>query len=312
VKLREVDRAEIVTLVDNLSDQVMPGDDRIGRPPLLPGLDGRISPLLAEHGFAALIRLYQGDAVSEVLMDTGLTGGPLEHNAGQLGIDLGGIREMVLSHGHLDHLGGLTTLAGLVRGPVRVVVHPEATLRRFLKRPDGRMALMPDLLTEELADSPFRFEFAAEPTPLADGALLTTGTIARTTGFEHGFAAQYAERDGILADNAVMADDMAVLFAVKDKGLAILTGCGHAGIVNTIRHAVELTGMDRIYAVLGGFHLQPPVSDETIEATAEALAGFAPEVLMATHCTGLAAQFRLRAALPGAFVFGTVGSTLRL
>ncbi len=312
MQLKEVDRAEIVTLVDNLSDQVMPGDDRIERARLLTGLDGRIKPLLAEHGFAALIRLFRGEAVSEVLMDTGLTGGPLQHNAEQLGIDLGGIREMVLSHGHLDHLGGLAALAGLARGPVRVVVHPEATLRRFLKRPDGQMVPMPDLLTEHLADTPFRFEFAAEPTWLAEGTLLTTGTIARTTAFEHGFAAQYAERDGVLQDNAVMADDMAVLFAVKDKGLVVLTGCGHAGIVNTIRHAIELTGKDRIYAVLGGFHLQPPVSDEAIDATAEALAEFDPEVLMATHCTGLAAQVRLRAALPRAFVFGTVGSTLRL
>jgi 7,8-dihydropterin-6-yl-methyl-4-(beta-D-ribofuranosyl)aminobenzene 5'-phosphate synthase len=309
---QEADRAEIVTLVDNLSDQVMPGDDRIQRPRLLTSLDGRIGPLLAEHGFAALIRLWRGDEVREVLLDTGLTGRALLHNAEQLGIDLGGIREMVLSHGHLDHLGGLTALAGLVRGPVRVVVHPEATRQRFLKRPDGRMALMPQLLSEHLTDSPFEFEFAAEPTRLAGGLLLTTGTVARTTDFEHGFAGQYAERDGALEEDAVMPDDMAVLFVVKDRGLVVLTGCGHAGIVNTVRHAVRLTGVERIYAVLGGFHLQPPVTAEAIEATARALAGFDPAVLMATHCTGLVAQFRLREAMPQAFVFGTVGSTLRL
>jgi 7,8-dihydropterin-6-yl-methyl-4-(beta-D-ribofuranosyl)aminobenzene 5'-phosphate synthase len=312
MKLKEVDRAEIVTLVDNLSDQVMAGDERIERARLLAGLDGQVNPLLAEHGFAALIRLWQGETVSQVLLDTGLTGRPLFHNAERLGIDLGRITEMVLSHGHLDHLGGLAALAKRVDGPVRVVVHPEATLRRFLKTPDGQMAPMPELFGPDLEDTPLEFEFTAEPTLLADGALLTTGSIERTTPFEHGFAAQYAERDGVITENADMTDDMAVLFAIKGRGLVVLTGCGHAGIVNTVRHAVRLTGVDRVYAVLGGFHLQPPVTEQTIQATVDALTEISPEVLMATHCTGFEAQVRLRQALPQAFVLGTVGSTLRL
>lgn len=307
-----VDRAEIITLVDNLSDQVMASDERIRRPGLLQGPDQRVSPLLAEHGFAALIRLFLGGEVREVLLDTGLTGRPLLHNAEQLGIDLGGVEEMVLSHGHFDHLGGLASLAGRLRSPVRVVVHPDATLRRFLKRPDGQLVTMPQFLTENFADTPLRFEFIAEPASLAGGALLTTGQVARTTEFELGFPVQYAERDGRLEPDALMHDDMAVLFVVKGRGLVVLTGCGHAGVVNTVRHALDLTGQDRLYAVLGGFHLQPPVSDETIQATVDELAALAPQVLMATHCTGFGAQVRLRQAMPEAFVLGTVGSTLRL
>ncbi|MBU0516605.1 MAG: MBL fold metallo-hydrolase [Proteobacteria bacterium] len=308
----QVDRAEIITLVDNLSDQVMAGDERIERPKLLPGPDHRVNPLLAEHGFAALIRLFRGGEVREVLLDTGLTGRPLLHNAGQLGIDLGRVEEMVLSHGHFDHLGGLAALAGRLRSPVRVVAHPDATLRRFLKRPDGQLVAMPEFLTENFADTPLRFEFTAEPAFLAGGALLTTGQVARTTEFEFGFPVQYAEREGQLESDALMHDDMAVLFVVKGRGLVVLTGCGHAGVVNTVRHAMNLTGRDKVYAVLGGFHLQPPVSDETIRATVDELAALAPQVLMATHCTGFEAQARLRHALPEAFVLGTVGSTLRL
>jgi 7,8-dihydropterin-6-yl-methyl-4-(beta-D-ribofuranosyl)aminobenzene 5'-phosphate synthase len=99
---------------------------------------------------------------------------------------------------------------------------------------------------------------------------------------------------------------------VRGQGLVVLTGCGHAGAVNIARHAVRLTGVDRLHAMLGGFHLAGPAFEPVIEPTVAAFAALEPDVLVATHCTGWKAQQRLAAGLPDAYVHGLVGSTYTL
>lgn len=312
VELIPVDRAEVVTLVDNRVDQVLMGDERIDRPGLLKGSGPGYEPLLAEHGFSVLTRLFVDGPVGLVLLDSGVSGISLANNVKVLQIDLARVKELVISHGHLDHTGGLGKLGELLSPPVRTVIHPDAFLKRYVKRPAGNMVEFPDFTPDRFPSPPFDLEVTDQPVLLAGGAMATTGTVARTTDFEIGFPPQYAERNGELTPDAAMHDDQALLFVVKDKGLVVLTGCGHSGIINTIRHAIDLTGVSRVYAVLGGFHLQPPVPDRTVEATIAELVKFEPEVIMATHCTGFESQAKIQAAMPKAFIAGTVGSTLRL
>ncbi len=99
---------------------------------------------------------------------------------------------------------------------------------------------------------------------------------------------------------------------VRGRGLVVLTGCGHAGAVNIARHAMWLTGVDRLHALLGGFHLTGPAFEPVIEPTVDAFVDMAPDVLVPAHCTGWKAQHRLAAALPSAFVPNAVGTSFTL
>ena len=125
-----------------------------------------------------------------------------------------------------------------------------------------------------------------------------TGEIDRTTEFERGLAVQQAFRDGEWQPDPFIHDDQALVADVRGKGLVVITGCCHAGLINTVRHARKLTGVDRVFAVVGGFHLGTPVFEPVIPPTVEALAEFDPRVVAPTHCTGWRAIHALAAAFP--------------
>jgi 7,8-dihydropterin-6-yl-methyl-4-(beta-D-ribofuranosyl)aminobenzene 5'-phosphate synthase len=110
----------------------------------------------------------------------------------------------------------------------------------------------------------------------------------------------------------LILDDQGLVVHVRDRGLVVLTGCGHAGAVNIARHALRLTGVDRLQALIGGFHLAGPAFEPIIEPTVTALADLAPELIVPAHCTGWRAQHRLAAALPDAFVPNAVGTSFTL
>ena len=112
-----------------------------------------------------------------------------------------------------------------------------------------------------------------------------------------------------MADPLIL-DDQALVLNVHEKGLVVLTGCGHAGIVNIVRYAQKLTGIDRIYAIIGGFHLHGP--EPLIAQTCDALAAFAPQVIVPTHCTGFRAIHQLATLLPEAFIQSSVGTRFEL
>src|SRR5438552_10469531 len=117
---------------------------------------------------------------------------------------------------------------------------------------------------------------------------MMVGTVGgdRTTEFEKGMAIHEGWGEGTWSPDPLIHDDQAVLLHVRDKGLVVLTGCGHAGIVNIVRHAKRLTGVDQVYAVIGGFHLSGPLFEPMIPATVAALAAEDPTLLVPAHCTG--------------------------
>ncbi len=138
--------------------------------------------------------------------------------------------------------------------------------------------------------------------------MLVTGEIERTTDFEQGMLVHQAFRDGEWQPDPRISDDQALVANVSGKGLVVITGCAHAGVINTVRYARKLTGVDRVYAVIGGFHLSTPLFEPNILPTVEALKELGPEVVAPAHCTGWRATHALAAAFPDAFIPGSVGT----
>ena len=140
-----------------------------------------------------------------------------------------------------------------------------------------------------------------------------TGEVDRVTDFERGMPPAHQAWDGAQwQHDRLVADDQAVVIHVRGRGLVILTGCGHAGVVNIVRHAMRLTGVDRLCALIGGFHLNGPAFEPIIPATLDALVELGPELIVPGHCTGWRAQHAMAARLPGAWVAGSSGSRYTL
>ena len=147
---------------------------------------------------------------------------------------------------------------------------------------------------------------------LVEGMILVSGEVARTTDFERGFPIHYAKREHDWEPDPLIHDDQCAIIHVRDKGLVIVTGCGHSGIINIIRNAQAITGIREVYAVIGGFHLNGPLFDPIIPATIAALQEINPRYLVPGHCTGWVATHQIARAMPGAFVANSVGTSFVL
>jgi 7,8-dihydropterin-6-yl-methyl-4-(beta-D-ribofuranosyl)aminobenzene 5'-phosphate synthase len=319
--LNPTDSVEILTVIDNVLDLLLPTTDvakRIGA-----GLSGGFRPVVdaplvesgqtvdapvAEHGLSFLVSVTTGESCRTLLFDTGSTVGGLIHNLHALSVDPEQIEAIVLSHGHFDHTIGLNGLANRLRPLPPLVVHPDFWLRRRIAVPQQEPFELPTTSKEKVLAAGFQVVEEAGPSSILDGGLLVTGEIERTTDFEHGMVLHQALRDGEWQPDPLLRDDQALLANLRGKGLVVITGCSHAGLINTVRYARKLTGIDRVHAVIGGFHLGTPLFEPIIPPTVEALRAFAPEVAVPTHCTGWRATHALAAAFPDAFVPGSVGT----
>jgi 7,8-dihydropterin-6-yl-methyl-4-(beta-D-ribofuranosyl)aminobenzene 5'-phosphate synthase len=319
IPLRPVDSVTITTLMDNSSDALLPDEGLVRRW----GLNGTAGPLpivpsgvattgrtldflRAEHGFSAMIEV----AGRRVLFDTGVTPDGLVANLDRLALDAGSFEAVVFSHGHFDHVMGLDGFAKRVgRRNLPVLVHPDFWTRRRITGPDRTLEL-PTPSRGAIEGAGFTVVEDRQPSLLLDGALLITGEVDRTTGFETGMPPGHQRwRDGRWEPDRLVHDDQAMVLHVRDKGLVVLTGCGHAGIVNIIRYAQRRTGISRLYAALGGFHLR---GGDVVPATVAALAQEQPQVLVPAHCTSWTAQLALAAGLPQAYRPNAVGSRFTL
>lgn len=303
ISLKPVDRVEITVLVDNYTDMFFaPATTVDSRLPF-----STTRTLLAEHGLSCLVSVVSGKKERQVLFDTGLTPICMAYNARQLGIDLTAIEAVALSHGHFDHTGGLMGLLGEARHQVPIVVHPDAFLNRRLKG-HKRTVDLPTLDIVALKKAGADILQHSGSTSLAAGHLLVTGEVERTTPFEKGMPGMEAFIDGAWTPDPIR-DDQAIIVDVKGKGLVVISGCAHAGIINTVRYAQKITGVQHVHAVLGGFHLTGQAFAEVIPPTIEGMKQIAPDYVVPMHCTGWDAINRFMAEMPGRCILNTVGTT---
>ena len=310
--LSPVDGVQITLVMDNAIDLLMAGADVVRRFPLGPTPFERPLPV-AEHGFSALIRVGAGEKSGTVLFDTGASRRNLLYNMDALEVRAADIQAVVLSHGHADHAMGLPGLIERL-GPrgVPLILHPDAYLERRLVLPDGTALALPPPRKADLRREHVEIVEEVGPSMLIDSMILVSGEVARTVPFETGFPIHQAKRHGDWEPDPLIMDDQCAIVHVKDKGLVVVTGCGHAGIVNIIHNAQRLTGITAIYAVVGGFHLTGALFEPRLPATIEALHAIGPRYLMPGHCTGWAATHQIARALPDAFIANSVGTTLIL
>jgi 7,8-dihydropterin-6-yl-methyl-4-(beta-D-ribofuranosyl)aminobenzene 5'-phosphate synthase len=322
IALDPVDEIVITTLVDNVYDALLAGDERTTRAPFgvgtarAPQFEGGSTAvgLMAEHGFSALVRVRRGDTTTSLLFDTGLSPDAMVTNADRLGVDFSQIQAVVLSHGHFDHAGGLSGLAGK-KGTrsLPMVVHPMIWTRRRLAVPGREPEELPTLSKRALKGEGLAVIERREPSLLVDGCVLITGEVDRTTEFEHGMPPPHQAWTGSAwQHDPLVIDDQALVVNVRGRGLVVLTGCGHAGAINIVRHAQRLTSVPTLHALVGGLHLSGPAFEPIIDPTVAALSEMAPELIVPGHCTGWRAQHALATALPNSWVAGSSGSSFRL
>jgi 7,8-dihydropterin-6-yl-methyl-4-(beta-D-ribofuranosyl)aminobenzene 5'-phosphate synthase len=312
VTLEAVDRLEITVLLDNSIDVFLASTEEVQRAQLPTDLPwGERQALIAEHGYAALVRVQAAERSATLLFDAGISPHGLVHNMDVLEVRPLDLHSIVLSHGHVDHTQGLVGLLKRVgKRRMPVLLHPEAFLNRKLIFPDGHAVSTPAPDRRLLEQAGVEFIEARGPSYLVEGLVLVTGQIHRSTDFERGFPVHYAEINGTWQPDPLIHDDQALVVHVRDKGLVVLTGCGHAGAINTLRYARALTGIEPIYALLGGLHLTGRIFEPIIPPTVAELKAIAPRLIMPGHCTGWKATHQLARQLSEAYVPSSVGTRL--
>lgn len=309
--LAAVDKVEILTLQDNYIEMTAMDDNAIVSR-AIPLKEGEFrASILAEHGFSALVKTTVDGKVHTLLFDFGFSENGAAQNIKTLGVDMTAVEAIALSHGHSDHTGGMDQMTALIgRKDIPFVVHPSVFKSpRYLKVREEFKINFPKLTRERLEQAGLKVVEAREPYPLLDRTILFLGEIHRSTDFEKGFPiAHFVENDVEKWD--AIEDDTSIVMNLKDKGLVILSGCAHAGIINTILYARKVTGIEKIHVVMGGFHLSGAIFEPIIDRTAEELKKLSPRYVIPAHCTGRKAIMKIEREMPGQFILNMSGTKL--
>ena len=304
LNLLKADKLEVTVLVDNYTDVLLTqSTDTVKRPytppPNLP---------LAEHGLSCLLKVYAGSEEHLVLMDAGVSMTCLSHNADVLKADLSKVESVIISHGHFDHFGALVEFLKSATKGISLILHPDAFLKRRLNIPGIGVVDLPALDEADLKKTGAMFHKAKEASTLASDLIMVSGEVQRVTDFEKGFPWAEAEIDGNWVVD-LFHDDQGIAVNVKGKGLVIIGGCSHAGIINTVKHVQKVAQTNKVHAILGGFHLTGPIFEPIIEPTITEMKKIAPDFIVPMHCTGWKAINQFAVEMPEQFLFNTVGTT---
>ena len=281
-------KAAITILVDNSIMELIPN----GR--FLTRLSKPNNSFICEHGFSALIE----SGGKKILVDAGATGIAVSHNLRLLGITPEEIDMIVLSHGHNDHTGGLSQFSA------KIIAHPDSYFKRHLVTPAGMKFDLSCPYPEMTAG---RTEFHSEPFQLAPG-IWTTGEVKRRHPWET-LNVFEINRDGKFEPDEVM-DDVGIVVN-SEKGLVIIGGCSHAGIINIIEQAIEISGIEEVYCVIGGFHLIGP-GEAKISRTIDEFKRLKVRKIIPIHCTGFEGIKQISDVMPDEFEYGTTGCRMEI
>ncbi len=258
--------------------------------------------LCGEHGLSLWIEHNN----YKILFDTGQTGKVVE-NAIRLGINLKEADAIVLSHGHYDHTGGLKAVLEFIGKPIDIYAHPGIFDIHCVSSPVDRYIGIP-FRKEELEGLGGVFKWITKPTEVFPGIWLS-GEVPRKTPFEKIDERMYLKtKEGKLPDPII--DDTS-LFIKTEKGLVVILGCAHSGVVNILEHAKEVNGEEKVYAVIGGTHLEP-ASGKQLEETLIYLAKLELGLIATNHCTGLKVAGRFKEIFGSRFRFGATGETITI
>jgi 7,8-dihydropterin-6-yl-methyl-4-(beta-D-ribofuranosyl)aminobenzene 5'-phosphate synthase len=313
------DGITITTLVENYVDMLIPNTERVKRPGLAFHFDPRNKPIQAENGISMLVDISFAGQMYRILFDAGLSDSVILHNMSALKISPDVIDHAVISHGHPDHYGGLLAVLKARSVPLPVIIHPNAFLTRYVVAGNGWVIpyYNQSLRKEELEAAGGRLVLAANPVQIGPAAF-TTGEIPLKTPFEppgppSGTPSSLrCLRNGKFEEDET-ADDLALVVCLKDKGLVVIAGCAHAGIINTIRQAQAVTGVEKVHAIFGGFHLGfPGIPEEKSDKTIEELKRLKPAIVSPMHCSGFKTLTAVAREMPEAFLLNTAGAQITL
>lgn len=261
--------------------------------------------LLGEWGLSILVEV---DGM-RVLLDTGQDTVAV-HNADALGIDLSTVDKIVLSHGHCDHTGGLRSVLAAMKKPVEIIAHPDIWTSKYvrLSGEETHTYIGIPFQREELEGLGAAFTLSREPVWITD-CIVTTGEIPMGNDYERIDSILYVKEEGEFKPDP-LRDDMSLVIK-SDDGLVVIAGCAHRGIINTLHHAQELTGVKKIKAVIGGTHLMS-AGEEQIKLTITALRELDIKNLGPSHCTGFYAAARLAEEFKDSFFLNNAGTCLTL
>ncbi len=312
LNLRQADSVEVITLVDNYSDVLLPGNQTILRPPLAKNGVIPKNTLLAEHGLSLLVKVRVKNEIHSIVLDTGYTNVAVPYNLEYLGLTLKDVEAVVLSHGHMDHTGALKEILDLTGPGTKLILHPDTFFSRAIQFPSAQQISFPDFPSRDnLKDWGADVIENSEPLLLGEDSILVTGEIPRVTSFEKGMPGALIKHNGRFVSDT-FTDDQSLVINLGNKGLVVISGCAHSGIINSVLYAEQLTGNKKVCAVIGGFHLSGAIMEPSIEPTIKEMKKMSLQVISPMHCTGFKAVSRFAEELPHAFVLNSVGSRIIL
>lgn len=305
IGVTEVDKVTIWVLTDNYYDANRPDVKITKRYRSVAG-----KSIHAEHGLSYYIETVVGGKTSTCMFDYGLDPVGVMNNIALLGLDIGKTNAFSLSHGHYDHYTSAVSIIqphqSRLAAATPFYVGEETFARRYSLRPGATEPTdVGQLKREDLEALGLKVVEVKIPTEIIPGAYIS-GNIERVTSYEKVPATLQIKRgENIEQDN--FSGEQAVYFNVKGKGLVVLTGCSHCGIINTIRQVQKNTGVEKVHAILGGFHLTN-AKPELIQRTVADIKAIKPDYIVGTHCTGYEASVAINKELPDEFVLNTAGT----
>ena len=321
--LRPADAVEVTVLVDNVSDllSTVPRGVTSEIPNLLrSGARKLVGECLccAHWGLSLVISVQRGKTQRTLLFDAGPEAYAVERNGNRLGVDFRSFGEIVLSHGHWDHAGGMLAALRLTReaggGPVPVHVNPGMFVSRGMRTPKGDVVPFHDVPSPaEIAAAGGTVVNDAGERALLGGLAFLSGEIPRVTAYEQGLPGHVRREGEDWQPDPLIMDERFLAVSLKGKGIVVFTSCSHAGLVNVLLHAREQFAPQPLYAVVGGFHLSGAACEKIIPETVTDLRQFGLQRIVPGHCTGWRAVHALVNAFGEEVVIpSAVGRTYRL